>query len=103
MKPQFTRRGLTLMLVSVGLVATVSLAALLLHRHREGQARLHRDPSYRYGVTVMRDVIESQPGTSLSDEQTCRNAVSGKPEDVTPYSASRAYQGCWDEYVALNR
>lgn len=103
MTPQFTRRGLTLTLVCVGLVATVSLAAFVLHRHQEAQTRLHRDPSYRHGVTLMRDVIESQPGTSLSDQQTCRIAVSRKPEDVTPYSASRAYQGCWDEFVALNR
>jgi hypothetical protein len=98
-----TRRAWLLNLFMLLALLTVAVPVGLHLRHRAAVDRLHKDPSYVYGAQLMREVVNYRSYSALSERDACRQAVAAKPPNVDPYDPEKAYQGRWDENVALNR
>lgn len=87
-----TRAAVTLVLLAV---------AVLLWRDHQ-QSVLERDPSYRFGRTVM-DYVEGIPNAGATPEDACDRALASRPVPVAHYIKAKARSGCLDEWTALNR
>jgi zinc transporter ZupT len=93
------RRGIVWgVIVAVGLVLA-AVAALLWRQHN--QAVLERDPSYRYGLTVM-DYAVAHANGGIIAQRVCDIALGSRPVPFAHYSKAKARAGCMDEWYSLN-
>jgi hypothetical protein len=86
-------------LVAVSLVLA-GVAALLWRQHN--QTALERNPSYRYGLTVM-DYVETHGNGGVTAQGECDIALASRPVPFAHYSKAKARAGCIDEWTSLNR